>query len=475
MNKNNFILVLLVISISVFSCKNKSKKNDEIKVEPGTTIISGQLKNFRNSQIILNSSNSSDTIFIKEDGSFEKVITISTSSYFDFINDNNTLILYLIPEDNLIINADCNQFNKTVKFKGKSKEANEYLNNFINTINTAAINSENFLYSSELNIFKNSLNELISKLTNNLKDFKNNSKEFKKFADIEEERIKMLKTSLMISYYNPILRTDKKNSEFEKELESSIFSVDFNNKILMQFPDFKSFSFNIINYMMNIELRETKKELKTATEYTKLFFEYLKKLFTESEIKDELYYIFIKEFMNFYGAESVYENYETYKSFTSNRQHLSELDKIFEEFSKTAPGKASINWSFPDKNGKIYSLTDFRGKYVYIDVWASWCGPCLRELPFFKNIYEKYKNRNIAIISISVDENRSDWLNKIESEKMPNLQLYAGGWNNDLCNFFKINGIPRFILLDKEGNIINANAERPSGNIENELKKLPGL
>ncbi|HOK38107.1 MAG: TlpA disulfide reductase family protein [Bacteroidales bacterium] len=477
MKIRNLVLLVFVISIFAFSCKNNQKKKEVKEVEPGTTILSGQLKNYKNNIIILKTTSSTDTIYIKNDaGDFLKTIKTDFPIYVDFINDNNNLILYLLPKDELIINADCFDFNKTVKFKGKSQPANEYLNSFIITIKNAGINSENFIYSSKFETFKTSLQNLISQLETVLNDFsKKHNKDFEEFINLEIERIKMLKASLMISYYNPILRTDKKNADFEKEIESAIYSVDMNNSKLLMFSDFKNFGFNIINYKMNIELRNSRRELKSAPEYTEMFFKYAKEIYTEKDIKEEMFYVFIKEFLNYYGPESVYEAYLDYKSFTSSREHLSELNNIFEEFSKTAPGKECINWKFPDKNGKVYSLSDFKGKYVYIDVWASWCGPCRTEIPYLKVLKEKFKNKNIAIIGISVDENRNDWLNFLESQNLAGIQLYAGGWNNDLVNFFKINGIPRFILLDKEGKIINANAERPSGNIEKVLNSLEGI
>lgn len=477
MKIRNLILIVFVVLIFAGSCKNNQKKSEVKEVEPGTTVLSGQLKNYKGNIIILKTASGTDTIYIKNDaGDFEKTIKTNSPIYVDFINDNNNLILYLLPEDELKLNADCSDFYKTVKFEGKSQPANVYLNSFIITIRNAGINSENFLYSSKLEIFKTSLKNLTNQLETGLNDFsKKHNKDFEEFINLERERIKMLKASLMISYYNPILRTDKKNADFEREIEAAIYAIDMNNSKLLMFSDFKNIGMNVINYKMNIDLRNTGRELKSAPEYTEMFFKYVNEIFTEKDIKEEMYYVFIKEFLSYYGAESVYETYLDYKNFTSSRDRLSELDKIFEEFSKTAPGKECINWKFPDKNGKFYSLSDFKGKYVYIDVWASWCGPCRAEIPYLKALKEKFKNKNIAIIGISVDENRNDWINMLESQNMSGIQLYAGGWNNDLVNFFKINGIPRFILLDKEGKIINANAERPSGNIEKILNSLEGI
>jgi thiol-disulfide isomerase/thioredoxin len=148
---------------------------------------------------------------------------------------------------------------------------------------------------------------------------------------------------------------------------------------------------------------------------------------------------------------------------------------MFAEFDKIAPGKPSVEWSFPDINGKNISSTDFIGKYVYIDVWASWCGPCKVEIPYLETLKKKLAGKNIAFVSISVDENIEDWKNSLKKESATGIQLYANGWENALCKHFKINGIPRFILLDRDGNIIKSDADRPSGEIETVINDLEGI
>ena len=128
-------------------------------------------------------------------------------------------------------------------------------------------------------------------------------------------------------------------------------------------------------------------------------------------------------------------------------------------------GDPSPKFNYPDKNGKNVSLDDLKGKYVYIDVWATWCGPCKREIPFLKEMDEAYKGKNIAFVSLSIDkmEHKDKWLKMIEDEDLKGIQLLADqDWNSEFVTSYNITGIPRFILLDQEGNIVNSNAPRPS-------------
>ena len=94
------------------------------------------------------------------------------------------------------------------------------------------------------------------------------------------------------------------------------------------------------------------------------------------------------------------------------------------------------------------------------------------EIPFLGKIEETYKNKNIVFIKISVDDNKIDWEKMVKEKQLTGTQLWAGGWNSTITKDYIIKSIPRFILIDKEGRIIDSNAPRPSGEISNVLSKL---
>ena len=131
-------------------------------------------------------------------------------------------------------------------------------------------------------------------------------------------------------------------------------------------------------------------------------------------------------------------------------------------------------------NGEKTSLSDLKGKYVYIDVWATWCGPCKAEIPFLKTVEKNYHGKNIAFVSMSIDDDRShdgswekaneDWRKMVKEKDLGGIQIFApNGWNSEFVQNYKVDGIPRFILVDPEGNIVSASAPRPSSE---ELIKL---
>jgi len=112
--------------------------------------------------------------------------------------------------------------------------------------------------------------------------------------------------------------------------------------------------------------------------------------------------------------------------------------------------------SMKNPEGKVISLSDFRGKYVLIDFWAAWCGPCRRENPTVVKLYNKYKNKDFTILSVSLDKDASAWKQAILADGLiwPNHVSELNGWETSVINTYNFNSIPHTVLLDKTGKII---------------------
>ncbi len=127
-------------------------------------------------------------------------------------------------------------------------------------------------------------------------------------------------------------------------------------------------------------------------------------------------------------------------------------------------GEPAINFTYNDIDGKEVSLSDFKGKLVLIDVWATWCGPCKAEIPHLKTLIDDYDGKDIVFMSVSVDEKKDfeKWEQFVKDEALTGVQLFAGGFGSDIARLNGINSIPRFMLIDKDGNVISKDSPRPS-------------
>ena len=152
---------------------------------------------------------------------------------------------------------------------------------------------------------------------------------------------------------------------------------------------------------------------------------------------------------------SIVDGIENHKEYTLTRRSVLA--------SLPQPGEAATDFTYPDKDGNNVALSDFIGSVVYVDVWATWCGPCRAEMPFLHDLEAEYSDKNVTFIGVSVDEekNRQVWLDMMEEKDMQGVQIFADGWSQ-ITKDYAINSIPRFMLFDSEGNVSNLDADRPS-------------
>jgi thiol-disulfide isomerase/thioredoxin len=148
-------------------------------------------------------------------------------------------------------------------------------------------------------------------------------------------------------------------------------------------------------------------------------------------------------------------------------------DKViegFKNFKACAKGAVAPVFTYRDVNGKSVSLNKLRGKYVYIDVWATWCGPCKMEIPHLSALEKSYEGKNIHFVSLSVDKQKDKgaWMKYVKDHKLQGIQVMADkDFRSDFVQKFNITYIPRFLLIDPDGKILESNAARPS---QKELK-----
>ncbi|MCW4469730.1 TlpA family protein disulfide reductase [Flavobacterium sp. MFBS3-15] len=132
---------------------------------------------------------------------------------------------------------------------------------------------------------------------------------------------------------------------------------------------------------------------------------------------------------------------------------------------KELQGKPSPSFAYENHKGGITKLEDLKGKYVYIDVWATWCGPCRQEIPHLQKVEKDYHGRKIEFVSLSIDEKKDyeKWRKMVTDKSLGGIQLIADkNWSSDFTMAYSVNSIPRFILIDPKGNIVDADAPRPS-------------
>ena len=204
-----------------------------------------------------------------------------------------------------------------------------------------------------------------------------------------------------------------------------------------------------------------KKNLKTTREELEVKVNFVLEKFSDPSIRSFLVQSLITNYTERYGTDRLGGLKDTFDQVVTDSEAKRKLEVLYSQSQKIRPGIPSPEFSYKDINDKVVSLKSLRGKYVYIDVWATWCGPCCKEIPHLAELENKYKNKNIHFVSISVDKNRNDWQRMVREKNMKGIQLHAGN-DQSFSESYMITSIPRFILLDSEGRIVHAKMTKPS-------------
>jgi thiol-disulfide isomerase/thioredoxin len=156
--------------------------------------------------------------------------------------------------------------------------------------------------------------------------------------------------------------------------------------------------------------------------------------------------------------------------------YLTLLEKRYKKWGAISKGKSAPNFIGQTPDGKMLSLSDLKGKVVYVDVWATWCGPCVEQFPYAKKVKQQFEGNNqVIFLYVSVDSNVENWKKYLKND------LAFKGIHINLSNeqyeyiikSYQMWGIPQFMLIDQEGKIVSVKAPRPSsGKVADEIQKL---
>ena len=195
---------------------------------------------------------------------------------------------------------------------------------------------------------------------------------------------------------------------------------------------------------------------------------FIKNFVRENSSSPVAAYITLTQLSNQLEFEELKEIKKLFAPELSKSVYLKELDDILEKMGKTAVGVLAPDFTINDSNGNPVKLSSFRGKYLLIDFWASWCQPCREENPNIVTAYAKYKNKGFEILGVSLDQSKNDWLNAISTDKLEWVHVLDS--QKEAVRLYEVASIPHSILLDKEGKIIAKNLR--DNKLDETLSKL---
>ncbi|QKX06589.1 TlpA family protein disulfide reductase [Aquimarina sp. TRL1] len=442
-------IVFLLALLAVISCQEEAKKPVDY------ALFSGKVTNGRGGVVRINGENFTKEIPLASDGTFSDTLRIADGPYQMFIGREYSN-LYLKKGDQLSLSIDVTAFDETLKYTGVGSERNNHL---VNSILVYENEEDNFAldpipFKAKIKEHKTKIDSLL--VASGVKDetfiaFCKKNAHYKYLYDLD----------VYPYYYNQRLKNESKEGSLPEGYLEELKTIDLDIE-----EDYKQSSAYKRLVMSSISDRAANAVKKDSTKVMDLvFLDEVNKIKSQVIKEDLLRNLSIAISPSNEYAKAVYEGI---MKESKDEEFKRELTEKFDVLKKLVKGEPSPTFEdYENYKGGTTSLKDLEGKYAYIDVWATWCQPCLQELPYLKEVEKEYRAKNIHFVSISVDNERAHeaWKKMVAAKEMTGVQLYGGKNYRKEGGFgssYVIDGIPRFILLDKKGNIVSADAPRPS-------------
>ncbi len=464
--------ILSILTALLFITSGTSQENDYVT-------LSGKILNANLDSIQLTHwSGFKKTIKVNNDGTFKDTLKVNHFNTFNLSlrRKDNQPTLYLKNGYNLNVAVTTDGYENTVSFSGKGAEANNYLT--AKRLNTAAIKGNDIFefcsrdeddFATKVTSIKTKNLELLNKMPHLGADFKTFE-----IQNIKYDELLDYAFYFFLQRNKTAFSKDKNIPEYnapEGFMPDEFFNFKFDNDLLYQnSASYWQLSFIKLNRSFNIKKVKNEVDIK-----------YLDSVFKIIKIDA------LKNDMAIQFSRSLLRNKETpeaktYYHYFINHNQIDKATKqkikVSYEGSDTKQATLASNTialkkgdvspkfvNYKTPNSEAMSLEDFKGKYVYIDVWATWCGPCKKEIPSLKAIEKKYHDKNIEFVSISVDANYAfnTWKKMVKEKELTGIQLFAdNAFKSEFIQDYGIRSIPRFILIDPNGNVLESSAPRPS-------------
>src|SRR5690606_20871644 len=440
--KNSILYAVLILF--VLSCSKDEKEY---------ITNAGKIENAAIDSVFLVNDNLRKAVAI-QNGKFSDTLKLKESGYFDFYAGRERTKIFLNPGDSLFISTDLNEFDEKLNYAGSSSNENNYLAQKYLKEESFSPNPQAFFslpekdYKAKVTELKSELEELLTK-----------SETGNEFQQLEKKNIQFGYYLQLLQYPMAHEYFTQKQTDLPIDFDKELKKLDLENEAdFLKIPNYREFV-----------IRQFYEKIENAASPGKT--EEIISAIKSAKIRDGI----MSELL-LYNVESGSPEAERYNDFIQKNANDEKLKEkaatAFAKVEKLLPGKPSPKFNYPDINGNDVSLDDLKGNLVYIDVWATWCGPCIREIPSLKQLEKDYHGKNIKFVSMSIDpqEDFDKWQKMVKEKNLQGIQVFADNdWKSRFVQEYGIKGIPRFILVDQNGNILNADAPRPS---DSEIRTL---
>ena len=390
-------IIPFALILSIFSCAEK---------DPNVVALSGQIINPISEEVSFVFKDTSYFAPVDKSGSFTLSLKLDSATYVSFKHGFETTQMYVNPGDEISLSIDPSQYDESISYEG-SAASNYLAQKYLKEEAGDFYYGPNYYMSTEEE-YKSLLDEFKSSLLEELDAMEDSTFVKAEILAIDESIASMVEYQKRMSEFEM--------DEREYEMHKQTLTMDYNFYGLIDSLDSEVFYNRVNAYADSLEL-------------------FLSKVSDQEFIKGERAW-----------------NEAVVKTLRIRKKNRDNMPK---------KGELAVDFTYPDITGQELSLSSFEGDLVYVDVWATWCGPCKAEIPSLKKLEADYQDKSITFLSVSVDTDKEAWKKMVQDKELGGTQLWADGWS-EITKDYAIFGIPRFMLFSADGKVISTDAPRPS-------------
>lgn len=447
--------------------------------------IAGKIKNADNLEVsvktYINNIDFEEVVFangkIDKDGNFAFTFKIEKSVYARLHIGQEYTNIFLSDGDSLVANADMSNFDYTLKYSGKGAFNNNYLaQDVIGQFETKAMNFQINLNEQDYVKAVDSLEMESNKLFNSYEK----SRFSKDFIDYITPTLKyrFIYYRWMYTIYFDGKKGKIVNREVSKDYLNFIDKVDLTEDNYADNNNYGTALMEVVyeksKHVKDLFLADTIDKEKRKVKLFVQGYDLRKKLFKSKVLENQLS-VYLKRNVtniNEFNRNTIDSIYADYLTIVKTDEYKKIIAKHFATINKFKAGSMAPTFTLQNITNKKVSLSDFNGKYIYIDFWATWCAPCLANMPDSKKLMEIFiDKKDLLFLYINIDDDKTKWKNYLKKNNPEGIHLFADKeLSDELRKKYYISGIPRYVLVGKNGELINIDAPDPAF-AETEIKK----
>lgn len=411
-----------------------------------------------------------DSAKLDKKGNFQMRFTWEKPYPVTFYHGDEITEMYVSPGDDLRLTLDTKEFDETVKYEGKGEEINTYMAQkalLFPYLNPVIYKQDEEPFTHYVDSVHQAEVGFINQYFATIKDTNPNIQTFKEYQNAELT-YGWANTKTDYPGLNAYMNQRRERTKVSDGFRDFLNSIQVINEPALISGAYQEF---ITNYVRDVVYK--KLLVDTAQSFLSIKEQYIDES-TSGEIKDYLYaqwiYTLLTEEDNLTEGKRLFDKL---KETSPENTYTALLNETLDIVSNLAPGNPAPDFTCLDQNGNKVSLSDFKGKVVYMDIWATWCGPCRSEIPSTQKLVEDFEGEDVVFLCVSVDEDLDAWKKLIKDKNMKGVHVNSSGnFNSAVAKLYNSKGIPHYILIDQAGNIVDINAKRPSGGIIDDLDAL---